>query len=268
MKPSLASQQTLPDASGRLDTGSLLLEWAEAPWDTAVFGLPVLQINRLEVRTPAADQDMVSFENTRDRLRSPLVSCRLSHEQLRESMFLEVHGFRFIEMLYQPEMENLDGIPVHQETGLSVWPANEQDLPVLMEIAGSAFHNERFHVDPRLDSRLGDQRYRNWIANSLTHPSQRLYAIRDGNCLVAFFVTELLPDGTCYWHLNAVAPGVQGKGYGLRAWLTMLRHARDSGARRVRTSIAARNHRALNLYARLGFRFSPPLMTFHWVRPS
>jgi RimJ/RimL family protein N-acetyltransferase len=86
--------------------------------------------------------------------------------------------------------------------------------------------------------------------------------------LVAFFVTELLPDGTCYWHLNAVAPGVQGKGYGLRAWLTMLRHARDSGARRVRTSIAARNHRALNLYARLGFRFSPPLMTFHWVRPS
>ncbi|MDP1653407.1 MAG: GNAT family N-acetyltransferase [Rhodocyclaceae bacterium] len=264
--PTQASQRNLPDTAGCLDTDSLLLKWAEAPWDTAVFGFPVLQIDRMQVRGPAAGDDMASFEKTRDKLRSQLVSCRLSHEQLRESMLLEDHGFRFIEMIYQPELDDLDKLLGYYETGLSVWPANEQDLPDLMDIAGSAFHNERFHVDPRLDSRLGDQRYRNWVANCLKHPSQRLYAIRDGGCLVAFFVTERLPDGTCFWHLNAVAPGVQGKGYGRRAWLTMLHQARSSGAQRVRTSIVARNHRALNLYAQLGFRFPPPLMTFHWVR--
>lgn len=252
--------------AGRLDTNGLLLEWVETPWDTAVFGFPVLQINHLEVRSPAAGRTMATFEMARDKLGSQLVSCRLSHEQLRESMLLEDHGFRFIEMLYQPEFDEFDKLQKYYETGLSVWPAKEQDLPFLLNIAGKAFNNERFHVDPRIDSRLGDQRYRNWVTNSLKHPSQRLYAIHDGGCLVAFFITERLPDGTCYWHLNAVAPAVQGKGYGRRAWLTMLHHAKNSGAHRVRTSIVARNHRALNLYAQLGFRFHPPLMTFHWVR--
>ena len=100
----------------------------------------------------------------------------------------------------------------------------------------------------------------------LDHPSQRLHVIRDGSLLAAFFVTERLADGTCYWHLNAVTPDAQGKGYGRRAWLAMLHQAQGDGAQRVRTSIVARNHRVLNLYARLGFRFPPPLMTFHWVR--
>ena len=79
---------------------------------------------------------------------------------------------------------------------------------------------------------------------------------------------RVIMDGTCYWHLNAVATELQGKGYGRRAWSAMLQHAQANGARRVRTSIVARNHRVLNLYARLGFRFPPPLMTLHWVRSA
>jgi RimJ/RimL family protein N-acetyltransferase len=39
------------------------------------------------------------------------------------------------------------------------------------------------------------------------------------------------------------------------------------GARSIRTTISARNTAVMNLYARLGFRFSAPDMTFHWVRP-
>ena len=68
--------------------------------------------------------------------------------------------------------------------------------------------------------------------------------------------------------INAVAPGAQGQGYGWRAWQAMLAQAHLEGAERVRTAIVARNHRVLNLYARLGFRFPAPLMTFHWVHPE
>lgn len=259
--------RSITDMAGCLVTDNLLLEWAEAPWDTAIFGYPVLQINRLEVRSPRADKDMAAFEFARVRSGCGFASCRLSHERLRESMLLEDHGFRFIEMLYQPELDNLQGHEFN-ETGLTVMPAGREDLPTLMDIAGSAFRNERFHMDHRLDPQLGDQRYRNWVRSSLDHPSQRLHVIRDGSLLAAFFVTERLADGTCYWHLNAVTPDAQGKGYGRRAWLTMLHRAQGEGAQRVRTSIVARNHRVLNLYARLGFRFPPPLMTFHWVRSS
>ncbi len=253
-------------ARGVVDTPDLRLEWAEAPWDTAIFGFPVLQISRIEVLGPSAAGDLAIFEAARDQLGAGLVSCRMSHECLRESMLLEDHGFRFIEMLYMPELADLAGSRLDEKTGLDVGLAREEDLPALMEIAGNAFRNERFHIDPRLDSRLGDERYRRWVQSSHTHPRQQLYVVRDGAKQVAFFVTEMLPDGTCYWHLNAVSPEVQGQGYGRRAWKAMLHQAREAGAQRVRTCIVARNHRVLNLYAGLGFRFPPPQMTFHWVK--
>lgn len=252
--------------NGYVDTSGLYLAWTEAPWDTAVFGSPVLQISSLEIRGPGANKDIVGFELARDASGSGLVSCRLSHERLRESMFLEGVGFRFIEMVYQPELGDLQSCDALHENGLTVSLPVSEDLPAILDIAGVAFRNERFHVDPRLPPGLGDQRYQNWVRSSLSHPSQRLYILRDGKAVIAFFVTENLSDGTCYWHLNAVAPEVQGRGYGRRAWQAMLCQAQKEGAKRVRTSIVARNHRVLNLYARLGFEFPPPLMTFHWVR--
>jgi RimJ/RimL family protein N-acetyltransferase len=262
----MPSHANLKDAEGAIDTLSLHLEWAEAPWDTAVFGFPVLQISHIAVNDKSAASDFGTFEAARDRLGAGLVSCRMPHERLNESMLLEDHGFRFIEMVYMPELDSLASVEMPEKTDINVGLAGEGDLHALMEIAGSAFHNERFHVDPRLDPALGDERYRRWVQNSLGHPHQRLYVIRDGAQPVAFFLTEVLADGTCYWHLNAVSPQVQGRGYGRRAWQAMLREAKAAGAQRVRTCIVARNFRVLNLYARLGFRFPAPLMTFHWVR--
>lgn len=254
-------------ALGSVDTQSLLLAWNDVTWDSAIFGYPVLQIVQMEVRGKGADKDFTAFETARDNIGAGLVSCRLPHERLLESMLLEMYGFRFIEMAYHPELDHLEQLTLPIDT-LRISRATPQDLPEALDIAGHAFFNERFHVDPRLDSSLGDLRYCNWVKNSLNHPTQRLFLVRDDSRLVAFFVTEMLQDGTCYWHLNAVSPNVQGQGYGRRAWQAMLRQARENGARRVQTCIVARNHRVLNLYARLGFRFTPPLMTFHWVRAA
>jgi len=260
------SEDYRKDASGRIDTHHLILEWAEAPWDTAVFNFPVLQITKMELLGPSAVRDFRTFEAERDRMGSGLVSSRLAHECLQESMFLEERGFRFIEMLYQPVLEDLKNQNELGETGLYAVEAENKDLAIVMDMAGSVFSNERFHIDPRLNRKLGDQRYRNWVRSCIDHPTQTLYVVHDGNEIVAFFVTEMMPDQTCYWHLTAVANHAQGRGYGKRTWNTMLHLARKNGATRVQTCIVARNNRVLNLYARLGFRFPPPLMTFHWVK--
>ncbi|MFT3847202.1 MAG: GNAT family N-acetyltransferase [Propionivibrio sp.] len=252
----------------QLDTASLRMEWSAALWDEAVCGFPVLQISSLDVKGPGAGGDFRQFERIRDHLGAGLVSCRLSHEHLRESMLLEDQGFRFIEMMFGPELELSKHPAERTDDLLMVERAGDDDLPHLLEIAGSSFQNERFKMDPRLDPAISDQRFRNWVASSLHHPRQRLYAVREKRRNIAFFVTELLDDGTCYWHLNAVSPDLQGQGYGLRVWRSMIEQAAKDSAVRVRTSIAARNHRVLNLYARLGFRFPPPSMTFHWVRQA
>lgn len=252
--------------SDQVNTSSLQMAWSQAPWDQVVCGFPVLQITAFRVLGPSAGDDMHIFECERDRLGAGLVSCRIPHEYMVESMLLEDHGFRFIEMLFAPELD-LSTFNIDENLALlAVARASEDDLPALLGIACTSFYNERFKMDPRLDPNVSDRRYQNWVASSLRHPTQELYVICDGERQIAFFITELLDDGTCYWHLNAVAPDAQGQGYGRRVWLSMLNQAAKVRARRVRTSIIARNHRALNLYARLGFQFPPPSMTFHWVR--
>ena len=252
--------------SEKLNTHSLKMTWSQAPWDERVCGYPVLQITDIQVLGVDANIDIRKFELVRDKLHAGLVSCRLPHGSLRESILLEDHGYRFIEMVFTPELE-LSDYKVRPEAGLlPVHRATAADMPRLLEIARMSFQNERFKMDPRLDPAISDQRFCNWVSSCQQHPTQVLYVLKDGARIVAFFVTESLSDGTCYWHLNAVAPDAQGQGYGRRVWLSMLDQAAREGTKRVRSNIAARNHRVLNLYARLGFSFLPPSMTFHWVR--
>jgi GNAT superfamily N-acetyltransferase len=254
--------------SGRINDTDLRLEWNCLPWDSSIFGFPVLQISAIEILGNNAPAQFKEFERLRDEMGCDFSSCRLGAAQLRESMLLEAHGFRFIEMVYAPELlleQPSESIP---DPGLQVSLADDSDYSAAADIAAVAFVNERFQVDPRIPTGYGAQRYRNWVISVKGHARQQLFVVRDGRNMVAFFVTEDLPDGTRYWHLNAVAPEFQGRRYGLRSWQAMIENARRSAALRVRSSIVARNYRVLNLYAQLGFRFSVPSMTFHWLRSA
>ena len=244
----------------------LVLEASLVPWDTAVFEYPVAQIERIRVLDPGqARADYAAFESWRDSRRCGLVSCRLGHDRLDESMLLEDRGFRFIEMVLHPRLENLERLDIPDQ-GLDIVPAEESDIAALSMIAESAFADDRFHVDPRLDPRRGDVRYGRWVASTVGHPKQRLLKILDGASLVAFFIVEAREDGSIYWHLTTVSPAFQGRGYGRRTWLAMLRYHVKNGHNAVSTTISARNIVVLNLYSGLSFRFSPPDMTFHWIR--
>ena len=46
---------------GAVDTPSLYLEWSDAPWDSVIFGFPVLQIINIEVRGSDAATDFQQF---------------------------------------------------------------------------------------------------------------------------------------------------------------------------------------------------------------
>ncbi len=251
--------------AGSLDGASLRLGWHETPWDSALLGFPALNIATIAVIGQAAAAEFAAFERARAACGSRFVACRLAADRHAESMLLESAGFRFIEMVCQPVLADIERAALAPHEPLDVAPCTADDLPAIEAMAGTAFGHERFHVDPRLPAGIGDARYRNWVRNSLTHPRQRIHVLRDDGMPVAFFVTEALDDGTCYWHLNAVAPAARGRGIGRRAWLTMIESAACSGATRVRSSIVMRNLRVLNLYASLGFRFEAPSMTFHWV---
>ncbi|MEJ6005815.1 GNAT family N-acetyltransferase [Paucibacter sp. AS339] len=246
--------------------GSLKMRWQRNPWDELVCGFPVLQINEFKVTGEFANKEFELFEKIREKLKAGLVSCRLPHQNLAESMLLEDRGYRFIEMVYSPEIE-LSHIEKNKcFEPLQALKGSQSDLALLRKLAAGVFKNERFQMDFRLNPNISDARFGNWIASSFDHPSQNLTVYRDQDKVVGFSITEILSDGTCYWHLNAVASEIQAQGYGRRLWKTMLLNAKNAGATRVKSSIAARNYKVLNLYASEGFKFPAPEMTFHWVR--
>jgi RimJ/RimL family protein N-acetyltransferase len=250
----------------RIETPALHLEFSLVPWDTEILGAPVGQITEIV----CADQqsgalDFGRFEHWRDELHARLVSCRLMHDRISESMLLERRGFRFIEMIYRPQLTTVREATFDQDD-LEITPATGGDMTIIEEIAGSAFKTDRFHLDPRIDHDFADRRYRRWVRTSLQHQSQRLLKVSKAGRVVAFFIVEPFPDGRCYWHLTAIAPAAQGKGLGKRIWRAMIMRHKGEGVDRIETTISAHNVAAMNLYAGLGYRFQPPAMTFHWYR--
>lgn len=250
----------------RLDTAAISMAYFHVPWDSETFGFPVAQIANIRVLSPAAARtDLAPFLAWMDRERIHLASCRVPYDRLTETMLLEQIGFRFVEMVLHPQLEDLQAYACRGQ-GLTVAPAIDADLPTIEGIAAHAFGYERFHADPRLERSLADARYVAWARSSHRHPMQRLFKVSEGDDLVAFFVTENRPGGLCYWHLTAVAAAFQGRGYGKRVWREMLDYHRREGMTRISTTIAGGNTRVLNLYVSLGFRFLPPEITLHWVR--
>lgn len=256
---------TIPAVIELLGSG-FLLSATLVPWDTEIFGFPVAQIKKLEVNNPlSAAETYSAFQEWLDLNGIMIASCRLPHDRLRESMFLEIKSFRFVEMVLHPKIQGIQNLNISKDS-LFITPAKESDLPILQDIAERAFSYERYHVDPRLDRNLGNKRYGHWVKNSLHHPNQRLLKIMDGQNIVALFIIESKEEQSVYWHLTAISPHWQGQGYGRRVWLAMLRYHQEEGQDTVITTISARNVTVLNLYAKLDFRFLPAEMTFHWVR--
>lgn len=247
-----------------LELPGLALDYFLVPWDTDIFGFPVGQIERIAVTGPGASADFAAFEAWRAQEGIRLVSCRLPHDRLVESMFLEQHGFRFVEMVYSPRLEHLETVKATPE-GPRIEPATEADRPGIEGVAGSAFSTGRFLLDHRIDATLSAERYRVWVRNSFENPRHSVLKATIGDALVGFFIVEDKDDGTAYWHLTAIAPGWQGRGIGTALWKGMVARHHATGRTAVETTISAHNTPVINLYARLGFRFQPPEMTFHWT---
>lgn len=250
-----------------LGTTALRLFARETPWDSDIFGSVVVSVEKVHVMNESiAVEEFKGFMNWLDANAVGLVSCRLPQQNLIESMFLESYDFRFVEMVLHPYLTNLHQLELAQER-LDVRAATGDDLTDLMEIAGTAFSNERFHLDPRIPAGLGEKRYTQWVRNCLNHPTQKLLKISERDRTIGLFIVQESPAlKKVDWLLTAISPSLQGLGYGKRVWRTVLSFYQTQGIQTISTTISARNSRVLNMYSQLQFRFSDPEMTFHWVK--
>ena len=249
-----------------LERAGAILDCSLVPWDSEIFGFPVAQIARLDLEENADPAPVLdAFEEWCSERDVRLVSCRLDHMRLRESMALEGLGFRFIEMVYRPSFDAFDSVAAPRHV-ITVDEATLSDAAGIEAIAASAFTTGRFLLDHRLPPALSDRRYAHWVRSSFESNEQRVLKAEVEGDLVGFFIVEEHADKSVYWHLTAVAPQWQGKGIGTSLWRTMLQRHKAEGAKSVETTISGHNAAVMNLYARLGFSFGSAQMTFHWLR--
>ncbi len=233
-------------------------------WDSEILTAPVGDINNIKITDYyLAQQGFNKFKQWILYNNYKMISCRLDHDKLRESHFLEKNGFRFVEMVLHPTMSDIQNCTVIHH-GLKVTKVEAHEIPAISKIASRAFGCERFHVDPFLGPELGNESYKNWIENSHLYKNQVLLKVCDNVDIIAFFLIEQHNE-TVYWHLTAVNPLWQGKGFGFKAWMAMIEHHQMSEVKTILTTISARNTTVLNLYSKLNFKFNPPEMTFHWT---
>lgn len=236
------------------------------PWDSEIFGFPVAQIEGLAL-TPGADpaEAMHQLQSWMDRKGIRLASCRLDSRALRESMLLEAHGFRFVEMIYSPVLAPIRPVG-ESDSDLVIEKAGAEDVESIEAIAGSAFATGRYKLDWRIAAAASDKRYRVWVQNSFADKTQQVLKATLYGEIAGFFIVEEKKDRTVYWHLTAVAPAFQGRGIGRRLWAAMVRRHHEAGLSSIETTISAHNAPVMNIYAALGFRFGAPRVTLHWVR--
>jgi hypothetical protein len=245
---------------------SLNMNYFLVPWDTEIIGRPVAEISRFEVAdAESAGIHYAGFVEWRDSQDIEICSCRVSHDSLVESLFLQRHGFRFIEINYRPEFHGLQQQRFSDDS-IQIEIANADDQDCLSQMAAVVFKHGRFHQDVSLGSIIGNKRYKTWMINSFSHPSQVVYkCVIDGKT-AGFFVTEYSDNKQSNWVLIGLAPEFQGRGFGLRVWKAMMCFHQAEGMESIVTSISSHNTAVFNLYVKLGFRFPRPQVTFHWHR--
>ena len=237
------------------------------PWDSEIFGFPVAQIDHIDVADRgAASTAYTHFERWRDHFAVRMATCRLDHFALRESMFLEDHAFRFVELVYRPSLSLRPA--QFPDSELLIEPAMPADLPEIESIAGCAFSTGRYLLDWRLDPAHSHLRYRHWVRSSAASAHHEVLKGRLNGEIIGFFVIEKRADKSVYWHLTAMAKRWQGQGLGKKLWQAFAMRAQREGAPRIETTISAHNLPVMNLYAGLGFRFDAAQMTLHWLHEA
>lgn len=241
-----------------------VLAEAEVPWDTDLYGLPVVELRCVGPATEVAR----ALPPWRALRRPAFVQTRVAPDDLATVEALCANGF-------YPAETTLDlSLPLRRLRPLDVRAADRPrlrragpaDVAALAAIASETFHADRFHLDPHLPSERSDARYAGWVERGFA-AGDPLYAYETAaGEPVGFYLVRGEPGAEVELSLAGVTPRHRGTGLGAMMYSDMLVLCRDEGYRAAVTSVSANNLDVLNLFIRLGFAVRAARLTLHaWL---
>lgn len=246
------------------------VRYALVPWDSEVFGHPFFDLDLSAAEDAAFEGDLAAWQ---EGLRNPsgpgsLVVARTAQDDIGRAQLLARRGFYPVEVTFElllPLGEPTGAGDSALPPGMGLRPAVPADRARLREIALAAFSQDRFHLDPNLDSRRADERFRGWITRSLEAGEEVLaYEDAQRGVIFGFFnYREINPTGI-HVGLAAVDREYQATDVVLPMFQAALERCRREGYETAAIRIAGNNTSSLNLAISLGFMFRSSSMTWHW----
>ncbi len=212
------------------------------PWDRPALGLDTFEV---KAATPEAMAQVERAPGHYTIKVDPLAPKGLLHE----------HGFYYCDTLIEPYCAHKHFIP-HRSPDAAV--TRDPALDAVMRICHGAFVHGRFHRDFNIDRARADARYDRWLAEM--HGNGQVYGLQDRGELAGF---AAVLGGKLVLH--AMAEAHRGRGRARFLWTALCETLFAAGEPEISSSISAANLAALNLYARLGFRFRDPVDVYHRV---
>ena len=247
------------------------LRFGYVPWDADMYGFPFYELRCEDLLPEVIDEHLSSWLHSLPQDRACLVYSRIPARAVAVTRVLTGNGFYPVETtidIYLP-LSRLTPIVSHQPRLLRLRPTTEADLPRIITIAGSAFSDDRLHVDTNLPSDKADRRYEHWIETGyrLGEPVFVLEDTRNGKVIGFFHLRETAPT-TIDLSLAAIDKDYQKTAAGVLMYQATLVECQTRGYQMATTRISLNNTSVVNLYMRLGFAIRSAVTTLHWFRPA
>jgi len=236
------------------------LQAARIPWDSALFGFPCW-----DVRPGGVASALAAFVAERMAEGECLLVAKVPTHDVTMGRMLAENGFYVVETMLDIALPLARLAPsTAVARGAMLRLATPADLEAILAIAGSAFHDDRFHLDPSLPSEKADQRYRGWVERGFAG-GEPVFVYEDTRreTILGFYHIRELPNSAVDLSLAAVHPSCQGAGIGALMYQAVLGECRQRGYQTAVTRIAINNLPVANLFFRLGFTIREAVLTFH-----
>lgn len=222
-------------------------------WDSEFFGFRVGRVNSRRL-TPERSRQVVEWA------RDNAVRCvyfLVDAEDSNSVHTAEESGFRHVDIRVTRER----ALGSEPKPAAELGPAQQEDLPALLEIARRSHRTTRFYHDPHFPDERCDALYMRWVERGFEEQDQEVLVIREAEQAWGYILCSAPEHGCGQIGLIAVVSEAHGTGLGGSLVRGGLAWMAARGCERVEVVSQGRNLAASRLYERQGF---VTLRMEHW----
>lgn len=229
-------------------------------WDTAHFGFPIAQIEKVTISKAEIDKILQYCKEVQVKLLQ--FKCDVHH---RNSVLLaESNNFHFadLRMILRKDLtQSLNISPLPDK--ILFREADIRDAELLMEIVENLYVHSRYYFDANFPRAKVNDLYREWVRKAITGEFDDLAWVVCTEDEPVAFCTVRFNGHEAIIGLVGVHPEHNGLGMGKLVLENALFNLKKKGIKQVKVGTQGRNYPAIRLYQRVGFILQNSQIYYH-----